>query len=106
MRSIVRLINARVRGNFTEEGWSLELVRTQILDTWPGREEFSDWREYAPGDRIDSVMTHPGNDCALEDNGHDGCTIAGCPAFAAAVERLQAPTQSDRAHLVAMYGAR
>lgn len=83
-----------------------EYVRSQVTRPWPGAIEFSDWRKYGANDRLDSVMSYPFHDCLLEDNGHPDCLPHTCSTAHAMLERYQAPTPSDLAQLIVMYGPR
>jgi len=75
-----------------------EFLEAHLGLPWPGNPRFSDWRAYARGSNINSIMSVAYHDCALLTNPHH-CTSTGCTVM----QILTYPTTEDFDALRAMY---
>jgi hypothetical protein len=109
MREIARKRNQRTPPDRELEAF----IHREVQDLWPADTRFSDWRTPPAAingiAHFDSVMAKPVYRCFLK-NGHgpsfDCKDLEICREEQAAFAALTQPTDSDRTHLIIMYGAR
>jgi hypothetical protein len=75
-----------------------DFLEAHLGTEWPGNPRFSDWREYGPNAKLDSIMSVAYHDCSLKNPDHS-CGAEDCPSM----RILTRPTDTDFAAVNAMY---